>query len=118
MRRLKNRLKSLETARIAIIGGSGLENLFKNAKRLSLETSYGTASSLLFTKNESKNVIFLPRHGPEQNTETFIMCRVFRVSTRICTSLEKVLIETIRGLPLKIKATCYCAKATKSARFT
>jgi 5'-methylthioadenosine phosphorylase len=39
------------------------------------------------------------------------------VSTRICASLEKVLIETIRGLPLKIKVTCHCAKATKSARF-
>ncbi len=77
MRRLKNRLKSLETARMAMIGGSGLENLFRNAKRLSSEAPHGTASPLLFTKIESKNVIFLPRHGPEQNTETFITCRVF-----------------------------------------
>jgi purine nucleoside phosphorylase len=54
LRRLKNRLKSLETARIAIIGGSALENLFKNAKQLSFERAYGTASPLLFAKIESK----------------------------------------------------------------
>ena len=31
--------------------------------------------------------------------------------------LEKVLIETVRGLPLKSKTTCACAKATENARF-
>jgi 5'-methylthioadenosine phosphorylase len=51
---------------MAMIGGSGLENLFKNAKRLSSETPYGTAS-LYYSKMEIKNVIFLPRHGPEHS---------------------------------------------------
>jgi hypothetical protein len=94
LRRLKNRLKSLETARIALIVCSGLENPFENAKRLFLETPYGTPSPLLFIVCYVSNMAAI--------IQKRLSCAEFSgVTAQICTNLEKVLIETIRGLPLK-----------------
>jgi 5'-methylthioadenosine phosphorylase len=67
LRRLKNKPKSLETARIGIIGGSGFEKLFKNDERVSLKTPYGAASPLFLAKMESGHIAFLPRHGPDHS---------------------------------------------------
>jgi 5'-methylthioadenosine phosphorylase len=53
----------LKKAEIAIIGGTGFENLFKEAEKLQIDTPYGTSPQFLLGTIESKNVIFLPRHG-------------------------------------------------------
>jgi 5'-methylthioadenosine phosphorylase len=53
----------LEKAKVAIIGGTGFEGLFKNARQTRLETPYGTVTSLFFRSIGKKNVILLPRHG-------------------------------------------------------
>jgi 5'-methylthioadenosine phosphorylase len=56
-------LKNLEKAKIAVIGGSGFEHLFKTAKSLRLGTPYGSAVPLFLGQIDDKRVIFLPRHG-------------------------------------------------------
>jgi 5'-methylthioadenosine phosphorylase len=57
----------LEKARIAIIGGTGFEDLFKGAEQTRLETPYGTVPSLFVRNIENRNVILLPRHGPDHS---------------------------------------------------
>ena len=42
---------------------------------------------------------------------------VSRVSKQIMPKLEKLLIESIRGLPMERKEACQCASALRSARF-
>lgn len=42
---------------------------------------------------------------------------VSRVSKQIMPKLEKLLIESIRGLPIERKEACQCASALRSARF-
>lgn len=63
MKRPKNRLKNLEKIKIAIIGGTGFEKLFKNAKWLRLGTPYGIPPPISIGRIKGKNVAFLPRHG-------------------------------------------------------
>jgi 5'-methylthioadenosine phosphorylase len=60
-------LKSLEKAKIAIVGGTGFEKLFTNAKQIRLGTPYGIPPPLFMGKVDGKNVFFLPRHGPEHS---------------------------------------------------
>ncbi len=50
--------------KIAVIGGTGFEILFKNAEQLRLGTPYGIAPPLSIGKIDDKEVVFLPRHGP------------------------------------------------------
>jgi 5'-methylthioadenosine phosphorylase len=56
-------LKNLKKAKIAIIGGTGFENLLENTGQLRLGTPYGIAPPLHIGKICGKRVIFLPRHG-------------------------------------------------------
>ena len=49
--------------KIAIIGGTGLEKLFQNAKSSNVQTPYGKTVLLISKTKEGKEVIFLPRHG-------------------------------------------------------
>jgi len=49
--------------RIAIIGGSGLENLLKTSKVVRLETPYGTPPPISVGLMGKEEVAFLPRHG-------------------------------------------------------
>lgn len=51
----------------AIIGGTGFEKLFKDTKQLRLGTPYGIPPPLYVGKVNSRNVIFLPRHGPNHS---------------------------------------------------
>jgi len=60
-------LKNLKKVRIAIIGGTGFENLLENARQLRLGTPYGIPPPLHIGKICGKNVIFLPRHGPDHS---------------------------------------------------
>jgi 5'-methylthioadenosine phosphorylase len=66
-RKLKIRLKSLEKPRIAIIGGIGFEQFFKQGEQLRFGTPYGIAPSLSIEKINGEEVIFLPRHGPDHS---------------------------------------------------
>jgi len=54
----------LQKAKIAIIGGTGFESLFKEARQLCLGTPYGIAPPLSIGKLNGGEVVFLPRHGP------------------------------------------------------
>jgi len=57
----------LEKVKFAVIGGTGLEKLFKDAKHLRLGTPFGIAPPLSIGKIDGKEVIFLPRHGPDHS---------------------------------------------------
>lgn len=60
-------MKKLKKVKIAIIGGTGFENLLENARQLRLGTPYGIPPPLHIGKICRKNVIFLPRHGPDHS---------------------------------------------------
>ncbi len=60
-------MKSLEKAKIAIVGGTGFEKLFVNAKQIRLGTPYGIPPPLFIGEVDGRNVVFLPRHGPEHS---------------------------------------------------
>ena len=53
--------------RIAIIGGSGLENLLSASKIVRLETPYGTPPPISVGQIGREEVAFLPRHGPKHD---------------------------------------------------
>ena len=50
-------------AKVAVIGGTGFEDFFKNARRMRLRTPYGMVSSIFAKTLEKKKVILLLRHG-------------------------------------------------------
>ncbi len=54
----------MEKAKIAVIGGTGFESLFKDARQLRLGTPYGIAPALSIGKINDREVVFLHRHGP------------------------------------------------------
>lgn len=60
-------MKSLKKAKIAIIGGTGFENLLENAGQLRLGTPYGMPPPLHIGEICGNDVIFLPRHGPDHS---------------------------------------------------
>ncbi len=53
--------------RIAIIGGSGLEDLLQGSKIVRLETPYGAAPPIAVGVIGREAVAFLPRHGPKHD---------------------------------------------------
>jgi 5'-methylthioinosine phosphorylase len=53
--------------RIAIIGGSGLENLLQSSHHLRVGTPYGPAPLISVGYAGKEEVAFLPRHGREHN---------------------------------------------------
>jgi 5'-methylthioadenosine phosphorylase len=60
-------LKSLKRPKIAVIGGTGFEKLFKETQTLQLETRYGAAPPLSIADVDGRKVVFLPRHGPHHS---------------------------------------------------
>ncbi|MGQ9565064.1 MAG: S-methyl-5'-thioadenosine phosphorylase [Candidatus Bathyarchaeales archaeon] len=56
-------MKSLKKTEIAIIGGTGLETLLKNAEHVQLGTPYGIPPRILVGMLHERQVAFLPRHG-------------------------------------------------------
>ncbi|MBE0519465.1 S-methyl-5'-thioadenosine phosphorylase [Candidatus Bathyarchaeota archaeon] len=57
----------MKKAKIAIIGGTGFENLLEKARQIRLGTPYGIPPPLHIGKICGKNVIFLPRHDPDHS---------------------------------------------------
>jgi len=53
--------------RIAIIGGSGLENLLSTPKNIRLDTPYGPAPPISVGPIGKEEIAFLPRHGPKHD---------------------------------------------------
>jgi 5'-methylthioadenosine phosphorylase len=53
----------LEKSSVAIIGGTGLEDLFQDAPQTRLKTPYGVVPSILTGRLENKRVVLLLRHG-------------------------------------------------------
>ena len=60
-------MKKFKKVKIAIIGGTGFENLLENARQLRLGTPYGISPPLRVGKISGRNVVFLPRHGPDHS---------------------------------------------------
>jgi len=62
---LKNYSKS--NSKIAIIGGTGLEDLkfFKKIKEIKIKTPFGSPSKIKIGNFQDKKIIFLTRHGKE-----------------------------------------------------
>lgn len=54
---------SRKKAEIAIIGGTGLEALLKDAERVQIGTPYGIPPQILIGTLHDRQVAFLPRHG-------------------------------------------------------
>jgi 5'-methylthioadenosine phosphorylase len=57
----------LEKVKIAIVGATGFEGLFRDAKQLRLGTPFGIAPLLSVGKIDGKGVAFLQRHGPSHS---------------------------------------------------
>lgn len=57
----------MKKAEIAIIGGTGFEKMFADTEKLRVGTPYGIPPPLFTGKIGEKNVIFLPRHGPQHS---------------------------------------------------
>jgi len=53
----------LEKIKIAVIGGTGFKDFFKNPRQTRLRTPYGVISTLSVGKVDGRKVVFLPRHG-------------------------------------------------------
>ena len=60
-------MKNLKKAKIAIIGGTGFENLLEKARQVRLGTPYGIPPPLHIGKICGKKVVFLPRHDPDHS---------------------------------------------------
>jgi 5'-methylthioadenosine phosphorylase len=58
----------LEKIRIAVIGGTGFECLFKPSRQLRVGTPYGIAPPLAIGRIDKKEVAFLPRHDSNHST--------------------------------------------------
>jgi 5'-methylthioadenosine phosphorylase len=54
-------------ARIAVIGGSGLENLLQDTRQIRVGTPYGPAPLISIGAVAKEEVVFLPRHGPKHD---------------------------------------------------
>ncbi len=50
---------------IAIIGGSGIYEVFDEVKEITVDTPYGTVDTINKFETDNKTAYFLPRHGPE-----------------------------------------------------
>lgn len=57
----------MEKAKAAIIGGTGFEDLFKNARKMCVRTPYGTVSSLFAKSLKREKTILLLRHGADHS---------------------------------------------------
>lgn len=113
MRKPKSKLRSLGTIKIAVIGASGFKQLFESGGQSQSEMPNGITLPLSIGKIDDKKVVFLPRHGSDQS----VNFRALKVSKQIMLGIEKVLIETIRSLPLKRKNTCPCVSPIRNSRF-
>lgn len=60
-------MKASVKAKIAVIGGSGFERLLGGAQQIRVGTPYGVPPPLLLGRVEGREVIFLPRHGPDHS---------------------------------------------------
>lgn len=52
-----------EPIRIAVIGGSGLEELFSSSEKINIGTPYGISHTVSICEISGRRVVFLPRHG-------------------------------------------------------
>ncbi len=53
--------------KIAIIGGSGVYDLFEGGKTIEIKTPYGKVENASKITNNDTEVYFLPRHGPKHS---------------------------------------------------
>lgn len=113
MKRQKNRLRNLGTIKTAATSKSGSGKLFESVKQSQWEIPCGAASSLSIEDIENKIVVLFPKHNSDYPFRT----RASKASKQIVFRLEKVLIETIKSLPLELKNTYPCAGAIRNSRF-
>jgi len=61
--RKKEKLKNSRKINVAIIGGTGLESLLKDAEQIRIGTPYGLPPPMSIGEIDGIQVAFLPRHG-------------------------------------------------------
>lgn len=59
----RRELKSSSKTRVAVVGGSGLERIFRKAEALRVGTPYGFPSPISTGKIGGRRVVFVNRHG-------------------------------------------------------
>ncbi|MEM2936769.1 MAG: S-methyl-5'-thioadenosine phosphorylase [Candidatus Bathyarchaeia archaeon] len=62
-RRRKAKLQNLRRVEVAVIGGTGIEDLLEEAEKIRWGTPYGLPPPISIGQVEGKPVAFLPRHG-------------------------------------------------------
>jgi 5'-methylthioadenosine phosphorylase len=55
------------TDKIAIIGGSGVYDMFKKSQKTSMKTPYGKVDNISKASHKKFEIYFLPRHGPKHS---------------------------------------------------
>ncbi|MGD8544682.1 MAG: S-methyl-5'-thioadenosine phosphorylase [Candidatus Bathyarchaeota archaeon] len=60
-------MKTSKKAEIAVIGGTGFEELFEYSEELVIETQFGISPTIYIGKIGSRDVLFLPRHGRDHS---------------------------------------------------
>jgi hypothetical protein len=103
----------LGTIKSVVISKSGSKKPFESVEQSPSEMPYGTTSPLSIKDIDNKIGVWLQRQGSDSSIRT----RASKVSKQIKLGLEKVLIETIRSLPLEPKNTCPYASAIRNSRF-
>lgn len=56
-------MKAIEGVKIAVIGGTGLESLFRGIEAINVGTPYGFSYTIQIGEVNGKKIAFLPRHG-------------------------------------------------------
>lgn len=101
------------TIKSAVISKSGSRKLFECVKQSLLEMPREITSPLSIKDMEYKTVVLLPRHNSHSSSST----RAPKASEQIMLGLEKVLIETVKSLPLEPENACPCPGAIRNLRF-
>ena len=52
---------------IAIIGGSGVYEIFENSKKIDIETNWGKVTNISKIEQLERDIYFLPRHGSDHS---------------------------------------------------
>lgn len=61
-------MEGMKRAEVAVIGGTGLEDLFKDFEVINVGTPFGLSYAILIGEAKGRKIAFLPRHGRKHDT--------------------------------------------------
>ena len=104
MRKLKDRLRSLRKAKVAVIGGTGFKDLFKGDRQLRIGTPYGIAPQMSLGRMGDMEVVFLPRHGPAHSVPPHMINYRANVYALYSIGVERVVaVNAVGAINLNFK---------------